>query len=151
LDSSFQIHLVGTLGIFDELHQHLGVGLGTERVAVLLQALLEHSVVLDDAIVDDSEFLRLGVVRVGIDGIGFAMGSPTCMGDTDRAAHIFITCKRLQISDFTFCFIYIEFARRADKCHTGTVITAVFEAMKPLDENRICIPFSDIAYNSTHK
>ena len=35
---------------------------------------LQRSVVLDDAVVDDGQFLPVGHMRVGVAGIGFAVG-----------------------------------------------------------------------------
>ena len=78
------------LRIFDELHEHLGVRIGLEGIALLHESGFEDGVVLDDAVMDDRQALGLGVMGMGIDGIGFAVGSPTRMGDTDTTFRILV-------------------------------------------------------------
>src|SRR5216117_2281233 len=41
--------------MLDEVGEHLGVGLGPERVALALEAILDLQVVLEDPVVDDDE------------------------------------------------------------------------------------------------
>ena len=56
----------GRPDVFDQIHQHLGVGAAAEGVSVLFEGVLQHAVVLDDAVVYQGYVLRFGVVGMGV-------------------------------------------------------------------------------------
>ena len=62
---------------------HLGVGLGRELDALLLQLLAQLAEILDDAVVDHRDLV--GRVRMGIDLVRPAMGGPTGVADSAHA------------------------------------------------------------------
>ena len=66
LYGSQQIQMLMLLDVFNQLHQHLGIGIAHKVYTLCLQFLLQVGVVLDDAIVDDGQILRLGVMWMGI-------------------------------------------------------------------------------------
>ena len=49
---------VAVVGVLEQVRDHLGVGLGAERVARRLQLLAQLAVVLDDPVEDDRELAR---------------------------------------------------------------------------------------------
>ncbi|MGY4337588.1 hypothetical protein ACVWW3_002494 [Bradyrhizobium sp. LM2.9] len=64
--------------------QHdLGIGLGMEHRAVLLEFLAQLAKILDDAVVDDSD--ALGRMRMGVVHGRLAVGGPAGMTDAGRA------------------------------------------------------------------
>ncbi len=150
LNCRLEVYIVRLLGILDELHQHLGIGRGLEGIAVLLQALLKHRIVLDNTVMDNRQLLRLGVVRVRIHRIRLAVGSPTGMRNTNRSPHILITCKCFQLGNFAFCLIHIKFTFGVDKGNTGTIITTILQTVKSFNQNWIRLSFTNITYNATH-
>ena len=151
LDSRLEVHMLVDLGIFDELHEHFGISIGLEGITLLHESGFEHGVVLDDTVMDDREPLGLRVMRMRIDSIGFSVGSPTRMRDTDTSVGIFLGAERFQFGYFSFCLIDIQFSFVVDERYSGTVISAVLETMKTLYQDRIRFALTDISYNSTHK
>ena len=69
----------------------------------------------------------LGVVRVGIHVIRFAVGGPAGVGDADGARGVLVGRKPFQFGHLTFGFIDVQLAVRADERHAGAVIAPVFE------------------------
>ena len=130
LDSRLEVHMLVNLRIFNELHEHLGIRIGFEGIALLHESCFEYGVVLDDTIMDDRQALRLGIMRMGIDSIGFTVRSPTGMGDTDTTFRIFLGTESLQFGYLTFGFIDIELSGLVDECDTRTVVSAVLETMQ---------------------
>ena len=145
-----EVALLGLLRILDELHQHLGVGVGAEVVALLLQLGAQRLVVLDDAVVHQREILALAQVRVGVHRVGLAVGGPTRMGDTDAAGSVLGGTLLLQRSHLAGSLVHIQVAFGVDHTDAGRVIAAIFQSMKTLYQNGIGLCFSDISYNSTH-
>ena len=139
------------LRIFDELDEHLGIGLGAEGITLLHESGFEDGVVLDDAVMDDRQALGLGVMGVRIDGIGFAVGRPARMRYTDRAAGVFVGSICLQLGDLAFGLVDIELTLLVDERYAGTVVPAVLQTMQALNQDRISLSLSDISYDSTHK
>ena len=138
------------LRIFDELHEHLGVGLGAEGITLLHESCFEDGVVLDDAVMDDRQALGLGVMGVRINGAGFAVGRPARMRDTDRSARVFVRAESLEFGDLALGFVDIELSLLVDERHAGTVVPAVLQTMQTLNQYRISVSLTDISYYSTH-
>ena len=65
----------------DQVRDDLGVRLGDEGVALLLQLLLQIQVVLDDAVVHDDDLAGAVPVRVGVLLGGPSMGGPPGVSD----------------------------------------------------------------------
>ena len=150
LDGGLEVHMLVELGVFDELDEHLCVGLGFEGVALLLQTGFEDRVVLNDAIMNDRQPLGLGVMRMGIDRIGFAMRRPAGVRDTYGSAGVLVRRISLQLGDFAFRLIDIQFSLLVDERHAGAVITAILKTMKSFDQNRVRRAATYISYNSAH-
>ena len=66
---------------FDEVRDHLGVGLGDEAVALGLELPLEIEVVLDDAVVHDDNPARAVAVRMGVLFRRTPVSGPSGMAD----------------------------------------------------------------------
>ena len=69
----------------DEVHQHLGIGLRGESMALGHQAVLDLGVVLDDPVVDERELAAAVGVRVRVLVVGPAVGGPARMADARDA------------------------------------------------------------------
>ena len=65
--------------VFNKLHKDLRVGLTLKGIAFLNKVFFEYFVIFNDAIVNHRKSLGGGIVRVGIDVVGFPMGSPAGM------------------------------------------------------------------------
>ena len=107
------------LRIFDELHQHLGIRFGLEGIALLHESGFEDRVVLNDAVMDDREAFGLRVMRMRVDGIRLAVGSPTRMRDTYCTIGILVRAEGFEFCHFAFRFIDVQLSCLVDECHTG--------------------------------
>ena len=146
-----EIHVVGAFGVLDKLNEHFRIGVRLEGVAMLHETFLEDVVVLNDTVVDDGQLLRLGVVRMGIDLIGFAVGSPTGVSDADETRCVLVCDCLFEVGDFALCLIDVELPVVVDECNACAVVTTIFQTVQAFDENRIGFAFTDISYYSTHK
>ena len=68
---------------FDEVREHLGIGLAAEDVAELEQACAQRGVVFDDAVVDDRDASAAVQMRVRVGVGGRAVRRPASMPDAD--------------------------------------------------------------------
>src|SRR5690349_2459280 len=80
------------------MRDHLSVGFGREDMAVSFQFLAQFAEVLDDAIVDDGDFLRGMRVRIVL--ARPPMRRPARMSDADRAAQWRLLQQPLEVCDF---------------------------------------------------
>ena len=85
-----QIHVFLRAYIFYQLHQHFGVGVALKFDAFLLQLLLQHSIVFNDAVVDDGQISRERNVWVRIGGVWLSVRGPSCVGNADRSSRVFV-------------------------------------------------------------
>ena len=73
--------------------------------------------------------MGVGVVRNPVRG-------PAGVGDADVAAEVLSVEEMLQIGDLALAFEYVETPVRVDQRDARTVVSPVFEAVKPLYQNR---------------
>ena len=99
---------------------------------------------------DNSQIVRLRIVRVCIARRGFAMGSPTGMGNTHTTTDILVAAVFCQVVNLTFCLINIEIAVTVNQRYTGRVITSVFQSSETFNQHRISLLMADISNYSTH-
>jgi hypothetical protein len=96
------------------------------------------------------QVLGLGVVRVRIEVIGFAVGSPTGVGNTDGAGNVLGFSKALQVCHLAFGFIEVQLTGSGHHGDARTVIAPVFQPVQSFYQNWIGIPASQIANYTTH-
>ena len=145
-----EVALLSLLRVLNKLHQHLGVGVGAEVIALLLQLGAQRLVVLDDAVMHQREIAALREMRVGVDGVGLAVGGPTGVGDTDAAGSVLGGTLLLQRSHLAGGLVHIQIAFGVDHTDAGRVIAAIFQSMKTLYQNGVSLLLTDITYYSTH-
>ena len=148
-----QIAAVLLLGVFDELHQHFGVGLALEVVALALELLAQCGVVFDDAVVHQRDMSGFRHVGMGVGLRGHAVCGPSRVGDAQRAlhrsgrsgfgGHVF------QVRHLAFGLVHLEALLR-EQGASGGVVSAVFQAVKTFHENGVSLTLSDISYYSAH-
>lgn len=136
--------------VLDQVHEHLGIGAAAERVAVLLERVLEHPVILDDAVVYQCDVLRFGVMRMGVHVVRHAVRRPARMRDADASAQLLALEEMLQVGDLALTLVYIERTVLADHGDPRAVVSAVFEPVQTLQQNRAGLAPPDISYNPTH-
>ena len=134
------------------LHQvrhHLGVGLGNEPVALLLELALELQVVLDDAVVDDDEAARAVAVRMRVLFGGPSVRRPARVPEPVRAGHRFRGQHLLEIRELAGTAADVDVAV-VDDGDARRVVAAILESSQPVDEDRDDGPRADVADDAAH-
>jgi hypothetical protein len=130
--------------------QDLGVGLRLKEVPLLLELGAEGGVVLDNPIVDESQFAGAVEVRVRVLTGDLAMGGPAGMADACGAADGVFREGSGQVVDPADLL--------ADGDHSlleggdpGGIIPPVFKATESFQKDGNGLGAADITYDSTHK
>ena len=89
-------------------------------MAALLELLLQLRVVLDDAVVDDGDVARTVQVRVGVDGLGRAVGRPAGVADARGEARGRVLALELQGARPTRCPTAVR-ARQVSPARTSAM------------------------------
>ena len=134
----------------NQLHQHLSISSTLELIALLNKLFLQNLIVLDDAIMHQSQVTAHAHMRMRIGSRRLTMGSPAGMGDTYMTTAILLGSHRLQVTHLTLCLIHIQLVLTINQGHTSTVISTILQFLQPLNKNRISIILSYISNYSTH-
>src|SRR5215469_437449 len=131
----------------DELRHDLGVGLALEFMASGGELGFELLEILDDAVMNDRDFLGSDRMRVGLRW--HAMRRPARVADADQALHwLFLDeiGERLQLA-----LGAAALDRAVDEGRdAGRIIAAIFEAAEPVDQKRSDLLPPDDADNAAH-
>ena len=73
------------IGVLDQVREDFGIRFGMKRMSLALQLSSQRTIVLDDAVMYYGQYASTVGMRVGIDVVGTAMGSPACVTDTQWA------------------------------------------------------------------
>src|SRR5690606_13421719 len=131
----------------------LGVRVGGEDVPGRRQTLLQLDVVLDDAVVDDRHAAVLGEMRVGVDIVGLAVGSPARVPEP-QAAHRQVAgdgvLERLQLAG-TLGGRQPQHGGRGDgDDKPGRVVATVLKTAEAVQEDVSGLPAAYVTDDSTH-
>ena len=138
------------VGPLDEVGDHLGVGLGGEGVAFVLQLGPQGHVVLDDAVEDDGETARAVGVGMGVLVGGPAVRRPAGVGDAHRARVTELLQKPFEM---------VEVPHRMDQPQTaplgdgdpGRVVSPVLELTETPEEDVPAGAFPDVPDDTAHQ
>jgi hypothetical protein len=134
----------------DEVAEHLGVGLRLEGVTLGREEFLDAGVVLDDAVVDQGDFLVAADVRVGV-GVGHAaVGGPARVADPCGPGK-FLGRGGLDQSFHPARFLGQLEVGAVLGGDTGGVIAAVLEALQSLENDGRGLLFADISDDAAHR
>ena len=141
----------GLLGVMvgDEIAEALGVGLGLERVALGEEEFLYRSIIFDDAVVEQGDFLVAPDVRVGVGVADAAMGRPAGMADAAGAGERGPRDLFLEVGDSADFFRDCEGAALEDG-DAGGVIAAIFQAFEAFEDEGSRFLSTDVADDSAH-
>ena len=131
----------------DEPGNDLAVGLAEETAALPLQAPTEVAVVLDDAVMDDGH--AVGHVRMRIDFARRSVRRPARMRDADAAGELLGVHAALELRHLAHGAdpLQLVIVERGD---AGRIVTAVLEALEPLNQDVGDRLVADRSKYSTH-
>ena len=133
-----------------QVRDDLGVGLGDQLVAVVLEARAQVVEVLDDAVVHDRHPPGRAGGRVGVDVVGRTVGGPAGVPDAGRRGR-----QRVGVDDL------LEVGQLArllaghqgaavDQGDAGRVVAAVLQAPQPLDDDQLGGALPDVPHDPAH-
>ena len=148
----------------DEVGDHLGVGFRPEDVALRFEAVLDGTVVFDDAVVDDGHvgfavtaiLVRPGglviatEVRMGV-GVGRgAVRGPAGVADADGAIRGAGPDEGLQPCEPARRLEHVEFARVGQQGNPGGIVAAVLQPPQPLENQVGGATKPDVSNDAAH-
>ena len=115
----------------DQMQHDLGVGLGLEHRAALLELLAQFAKILDDAVVDHGD--ALGGVRMGVVLGRLAVGGPAGVADAAMAGQRFALQPRFEIFQLAFGAAALEMLafQRGD---ASGIVAAIFKPLERIDQ-----------------
>ena len=137
--------------VVQQLGHHLGVRLGDEGKAPFDEAVFQFLIVFDDAVVHHRDLFIPGIMRMGVEDAGFAVGGPAGVADAAAAGHgaaavrhlaeDFESALGLDDLDFSFCILH---------GNAGRIIPAIFQLGKSVQQNGRSLRRPGKAYDATH-
>ena len=141
----------GRHDLFDEVRQHLCVGVADQGVASVGEQLLQCFVILDDAVVDDRDPLFASGVGMGVSVAGWAMGGPTGVSDADRANRNVVFDMGFQVGDFPLLFFHPKLPLSFQGGDSRAVVPPVFETGQSVNQDGVSRFWPQITYDSAHR
>ena len=149
-DSRLKVILVA---IGNQLDEHLGIGIRNTRDALLRQPRLDLLVVFDDSVVHHYEMAGGIEMRMRIDLVRQAVRRPAGMANAlgGLMKYIQFRCIDLfaQRLDFTGVLHHPDLSI-IQTGHAGRIIAPILHPAQAIHQNFRSIPFSKVAYDSTH-
>ena len=114
---------------------HFGIGVRDKDIASICQLLTEIGIVFDDTVVHYGKRAVGGNMRMGIQVVGGAVGSPAGVADAHSCLGTLALQERLEIGELAGGFDYIEPAC-FDNGDSGRIITTIFQHSQFGEEHR---------------
>ena len=133
----------------EQVRDDLGVRLGAEDVALGDQPLLEHHVVLDDAVEHDREAVVAAGERMRVGLGGAAVGRPARVPDAGRGGRAVRARDLLQHAQVADGAHDLELVA-VDQRDAGRVVAAVLEALESADQEGLADARPGIADDAAH-
>ena len=135
------------------LHQmshDLGVGLGDELVALFFELVLQLDVIFDDAVVNDDDLALAVAMRMGVLFGGAAVRGPARVAQAVDAIDGGEANGFFEIAQLARGAAQFELAVVIDHGDAGGIVSAIFEAAKPIEDERDNLLRADISDNAAH-
>ena len=149
-----QVFLLAGVQIVNQMRNRLGIGLRLESIAVRLQTYTQFLIVLNNAVMHDRNLAHTVTstqMRVGVAVGWLAMCRPARMADAAGAGQLALFADLLlKVGNAAACFDHAQ-AILGKCCDTCRVITAVFQTVQTLNQNRQRIFTPRKTDNTTHK
>jgi hypothetical protein len=132
------------------VRRDLGVGLGGEPVAGVLEVRTQFGEVLDDSVVHECDPLRGADVRVGVGVVGRTVRRPARVADADgRLGQRLVADRLLEVPELAGPLL----GGQRPVCgqgDAGGVVAAVLEATQALDDHTLGAPVTHVTHDPAH-
>ena len=140
------LHRIAAL---DQVDDGFGVGLRCEHRALGGKFFAQLEEVLHDAVMHHYKFSIGAGVRVRVAGVRLAVRGPARMPDAHVALYRSAVDQLRQFIELARVFADLDMAVGKHR-QPGRVIAAVFQPPQAVEDNRGCVLFADVSYDSTH-
>src|SRR4051812_2581629 len=134
----------------DQMRQHFCIRRGVELVACFDQSVFQSIIILNDAVVDDTNPSALIKVRVRIFVCRSAVSRPASVAEAKGSLQRF---KREQsrkaFFDLALFLVQLKFTCVANR-DSSAVVTAILQASQTFEDDRPGLAFTEISNNSAH-
>ncbi len=145
---------VAAFGIIkrDELSHDLGIGLGSEVIALRDEKIAKLDIVFDYAVVNYGDLTVTAQMRVSVNVVRLAVRRPACVSDADGTVDAFAALDHItQYLKAALGLFYSELFVIGYNCDAGRVIATVFQSLKSVKQYGYCLLASYEANYSAHK
>jgi hypothetical protein len=136
--------------LFDQMSDHLGVGLGNEAVAFFDQLALQSQVILDDAVMHHHDVAVAIAMRMGILFGRPSVCRPTRMADAIGPFYRIQTQSLFEVTQLALCPPHPQAVALFEHCDSGRIVSPVFQALQPVEDYGYRFLPSDVANYSAH-
>ena len=141
---------VATVGVLDQVGDGLGVSLGCQLVAFLLELIAQLPEVLDDPVVDHRDVARAVLVGMRVEIVRPPVRRPAGVSQPDRRMGRAVLDGGLKHRQLAGPLLHEQVALLVDERDAGRVVTAVFEPAKAFDQDRTGFARSGVANDAAH-
>ena len=133
-----------------QVRHHLGIRLADKLAALLQQMTAQLHVIFNDAVMHHRQRALHIHMRVRVQVAGLAVGGPAGVADAEAARKGRSGGQFFQLGDAPRAFAHADLAffQHGD---ARAVIPPVFQALQPVQQNRLRLSISDVTNNSAHK
>src|SRR5215469_339762 len=135
---------------FDNVGDDFGVRLGDKFVAISEKLLFQLDVIFDDTVVHHNDLAGAVPVRMRVFLGGTAVRGPSRVADSIDALNGSGSDRFFKIAEFAWCTPNLEFSVVAYNGDASGIISAVFEALQPIQDQRNDTFGANVADNSAH-
>ena len=140
---------VGLVELVDQVDDDLGIGLGLEHHAFLLEGGLDDAVVFDDAVVHHGDIAVHAGMGMGVHDRRRAVGGPAGMPDSHPAGHGRGLEQVVQLLKLALGAHQVQLVFLLD-ADSRAVIPAVFQLPESFDQDLLGVTRSGVGYDSAH-
>ena len=133
--------------LVDEVRDNLRVRVAGQPHALRFELTSQHSVILDDAVVDDGHIPRN--VGMSVDFARAAMRRPPGVSDPGPANQRFLAESFLEVRELPGRPGNFDSTPRVN-CQAGRVVAPILEPTQPLDEDTCTVSRADVANDAAH-
>src|SRR2546423_459231 len=131
--------------------QHLSICIGREiPIAVADELIFERLIILDDAVVNQSQPARRVEVRMRVSVGWFAVRGPARVADTEGPSRRPFRHELAELRNPAGAFARLDFIA-VDYRNAGRVVAAIFQAPQPIEKDGRGLGTTDVTDNATHK
>jgi len=132
------------------MSEDFGVGFGSKiTITVPNQLIFQRLVIFDHSVVHECQFPSRVEMRMGVLVRWLSMRRPPSVAYTESSVRRFFRHEFSQLSDSPGALARFDAIAVNDRNPRG-IVTAIFQAAQPIEQDGSCLRTSDVSDNATH-